>query len=200
MKSGLDLVLALLYSQGRTAEYGEPIKDRTRLVKLAFLLVNEGGFKEFESDFAFEAYDFGPWSGDLFDGIESLQQLEMLTVKKEEPESPEDLPFERETVRELDENVESNKVVVYQLTKKGMEIAQRLFQSLTPEQQKQLEKMKDRFNSMPLRDLLVYVHTRYPESITKSKIRKKILKNSMFGAMPELPEFHRDKEDFRELT
>jgi inosine-uridine nucleoside N-ribohydrolase len=79
-------------------------------------------------------------------------------------------------------------------------VAKRLFESLSPEQQKQLERMKERFNSVPLHDLLVYVYARHPESITKSKIRKKILKNSMFGAIPDLPEFHREREDFREFS
>jgi hypothetical protein len=199
MKSGLDLLLALLYSKGKTGRHREPIKDRTRLVKLLFLLVEEGGFEQFRKDFDFEAYDFGPWSGVIFDSVESLRQLEMITVRSEAPESPEDLPIEREAAHELDENVESNEVNVYELTEKGLAIAKRIYDELPSEQKERIEKMKEKYNSMPLHDLLVHIYTNYPQSITKSKIRRKILKNSMFGAIPDLPEFQREREDFREL-
>lgn len=198
VKSGLDLLLALLYAKGRTGKTGEQIRDTTRLVKLIFLLIREGGFENLAKDFSFEAYDYGPWAGEIFDGIESLKEIGVLSTRNESPESVEEVADDRALVEEFEGVTIPNLVTIYELTQQGLLIGKKIFESMTTAEQTNTQRIKDEFNSMPLHNLLTYVYTKYPDVTMKSKIRKKILKKSMFGVAPDLPQFTREKEDFRD--
>ncbi len=198
VKSGLDLLLALLYAKGRSGKLGEAIKDTTRLVKLIFLLIREGGFKDIAREFSFEAYDYGPWAAEIFDGVESLEQIGVIQIRNELPEFVEELADDRVLMQEFEGVTPSNQVAIYELTQQGFAIAKKIFQSLTSDEQDHIQRIKNEFNPIPLHDLLTYVYTKYPDMTLKSKIRKKILKKSMFGVAQDLPEFTRDGEDFRD--
>ena len=46
IESGADLIIALLCSPGKSGKSGEEVRGITRLEKLLFLLMREGGFED----------------------------------------------------------------------------------------------------------------------------------------------------------
>lgn len=204
LQSALDLMLALLAAPGTSGKENEPIRDSTRLVKLVFLLIKEGGFERFDEEFGFKrdyAHDFGPWSGQVYDFVETLKQIDFLRTEDSAKLEPEEGVDDAEWAKQFpDEPIKRNgTIMVFQLTEKGLNVAKKLFGELPKEEKDRIIRIKTTFNSMPLADLLVYVYKRYPEGTTKSKIREKVLGRSMFGASPELPKFERQEEEFRDI-
>jgi hypothetical protein len=204
LQSALDLLLALLFAHGTTGNENEPIRDSTRLVKLIFLLIKEGGFEKFDEEFGFKkdyAHDFGPWSSQVYDYVETLKQIKFLTTQDEAKAEPEEGVDDAEWARQFPDPAlrQTGTILVYQLTDRGLKVAKKIFDSLPDEDKDRIIRVKARFNSMPLSQLLEYVYRRYPEGITKSKIREKVLARSMFGVSPELPKFEREEEEFRDI-
>jgi len=101
VESGLDLILLLLYAKGSTGTLKEEIPDTTRLIKLLFLLVKEGGFAKIGKELRFEPKDYGPWSGDVFDAIEALKEIELIETQKLPPNSFEEIADYVEWVEEV---------------------------------------------------------------------------------------------------
>jgi len=195
LKSGLDLFMLLLYVNNQ-----EKIEGITRLVKILFLLIEEGGFKKFETEYGFEAYNYGPWSSQVLNFKETAQEMEL--IKSEERELK---PYERRDVdlieTELDiagiPELEENKISIFSLTADGIKVGSVLYERLTGEERIEIEEIKKKFNRMSLSELIEYVYLKYPEFAKKSRIREKIIQKSMFGVSPELPKFEREEEDFR---
>lgn len=179
IESGLDLFLVLLYAKGSTGSLKEAVSDTTRLIKLLYLLVQEGGFSRLKKDLHFEAKDFGPWSGDVFDAIEALKQIELIDTQKILPDSFEEIADYVEWVEEIPvhslTNEEKQKNTYY-LTKRGEKVAKTIYDQMSSKEKLQIEYVKGKFNKIELNKLLHYVYTKYPESTIKSKIRNKILK------------------------
>src|SRR5436305_3868248 len=85
--SSKDLLLLLLYAKGARGEAAEPIAGRTRLMKMVFLFD-----KELRRDFdlgrviadeaipRFEAFDYGPFSANVYSDLEFLIGLNFITV------------------------------------------------------------------------------------------------------------------------
>ena len=179
IESGLDLFLSLLYAKGSTRTLKEEVSDTTRLIKLLYLLVQEGGFSRLKKDLVFEAKDFGPWSGDAFDAIEALKEMELVKTQKVVPNSFDEIADYVEWVEETPTHhlsEEEKQKNTYYLTKKGEKVAKTLYDKLTGKEKAQIEFVKGKFNKMELNKLLHYVYSKYPESTIKSKIRNKILK------------------------
>lgn len=198
--SGIDLMLVLLYAPGRTGKFCEEISGTTRLVKLLFLLTKEGKFTDIEKDFSFEAHDYGPWSGEIFDNIEALKEMEMLSLEEKMLESPQEIVDEMEWIRQTAEAYVpmQKKLLIYSLTFRGEMVGKKLYERLSPDERARVERTKRKFNYMSLDQLLKYIYTNYPQVTIKSKIKEKIIPTSMFGSSPNLPKFKREEEDFRE--
>jgi hypothetical protein len=204
LQSALDLLLALLVARGTSGNENEPIRDSTRLVKLVFLLIKEGGFERFDEEFGFKkdyAHDFGPWSSQVYDYVETLKQIKFLNTQDVAKQEPEEGIDDAEWARQFPDPAlrQSGTIVVYQLTDTGLKVAKKIFATLSDDDKDKIIRVKARFNSTPLSQLLEYVYRRYPEGITKSKIREKVLARSMFGVSPELPKFEREEEEFRDI-
>lgn len=176
IKSGLDLLMALFYSNNQ-----ERIEGVTRLVKLIFLLVNEGGFKEFEREYGFEAYDYGPWSSQVFDFTETIKELGLIKVEERELTAFEEKDFDLiETELNVSEvpEIKENKITIFSLTPDGVKVGEVIYKNLSNEERERVEAIKRRYNKMPLADLLRYVYARFPQFTIKSLIRGKIVKLS----------------------
>jgi hypothetical protein len=204
LQSALDLMLALLVAPGNSGKENEPIRDSTRLVKLVFLLIKEGGFGRFDEEFGFKknyAHDFGPWSGQVYDFVETLKQIDFLKTEDTAKEEPEEGVDDAEWAKQFpDQPIRRNgTIVVFRLTDKGMNVAKKVFETLPKDEKDRIIHIKTKFNSMPLADLLGYVYRKYPEGTTRSKIKEKVLGRSMFGVSPELPKFEREEEEFRDI-
>lgn len=183
IESVMDAILLLLYAKGTTGEANEKIRGITRLEKLIYLLRENKTSWKFLEEISFEPYDYGPFSSDVYDGVEALKSYGLLKVETmpieyyseiadgiigEQDGATEDSYFDKE----------SDKVEIYSLTEKGLEVAEALFHELLDEEKEGIGSTKLRFNSMPFLSLLRYVYSRHPESATKSKIRDKLFKNN----------------------
>ncbi len=193
VESVADLIMALLYSPGTSNQPGEEVRGITRLEKLVFLLLKEGGFEgQLGEELSFEAYDFGPYSGAVVDVLHALEGEGLVRATKIESVSLKELAdglIAASATGEV-EGAPPKIVLVYGLTDRGRRVGQTVFQSLPRREQSSIAHLKSRFNSMNLGDLLEYVYKRYPEMIHKSRILDQVLG---FGARPTLPA--QEKED-----
>jgi len=194
LRSGIDLLMVLLYASNR-----EQIEGITRLVKLLFLLIKEGGFEQFEKEYEFEAYDFGPWSSRAFSFLESVGEMGLVAVQEKPFTDYQEVAddFAEAEVAEIPE-LARKMVRVFSLTDRGTKVGQVLYSRLSETERQKLDSVKRRFNAMRLDGLLRYVYSKYYAYTTKSKIKAKVLPGTMFGVSPDLPEYVRDEDDFRE--
>ena len=195
VKSAADLMVLLIYSKGQTEKINEEINGITRMEKLMYLLLKEGDFeKVFSKDITFEAYDFGPYSAEIYDLLESLKEMRIITAREKKISNIKDIIdiYIAEAEGQIEETV-GNIMEIYSLTEdRGFTIAKRLLKErVTKEEFERIEQIKANYNAMKLDDLLRYVYKTYPDSTKKSKIIEKILG---FGKRPDLKSFEREEE------
>ena len=164
----------------------------TRLQKLMFLLEREEGV-ESSNGFEFEAYKAGPYSPQLYDDLEFLENLGYIesevTAEASEPEAAEvdRLSFDHLMGVEVEQSSEGNYVDGpasadsfeerrFKLTDQGRARIEELLKSEnnTPVVNK-IRRIKSKFGRFSLNDLLYYVYRKYPEMTTESEILDKIL-------------------------
>ena len=182
IESGLDLILVLLYARGSAQALCEDVSDTTRLVKLVYLLVREGGFERLSGDLRFEAKDYGPWSGDIFDAVETLSGMGLIEMQRMVPEYFAEVSDHAEWVAESDMEQggpgqvppEEKVKTTYYLTNKGKKVASVLYDGATRSEIARIEFIKAKFNKLDLDGVLRYVYSKYPEHTIKSKIRERL--------------------------
>lgn len=145
----------------------------TRVFKNLFLMGKEARLDIYVPDYyAYQAYNFGPYEEAIYRDIEALEKKGLI-VKKHPVEHP------RGTIEELDEGTSPEKVdAIYELTDKGKRIATELekaAEAKDPVIMEKIRELRDKYGSLPLRDLLRYIYTEYPEYAEKSIIREEIL-------------------------
>lgn len=184
-----DVLLLLLLSPGQSQEKNEPISGRTRYMKLVYLFYKElvrdlSSFNAVneEKRHSFKPYHFGPFSKDVFDDIQFLENADLITEDAGgEPsiaESAESrLFYDEALIERIESQEEENEEYlepIFKLTEKGVEFADHLYNSLQTRERKALQRFKGKFNVLPLATLLRYVYRTYPESATESKIKESI--------------------------
>jgi hypothetical protein len=177
IENSLDLLLVLLYAPGATKERGEPISGITRLQKLVFLLKQGEGpaaIVDAAKTFLYEAYKMGPFSKQLYDDLDVLTSLGLVRTTKLEYLITDDSDPD-----EISDSVAGGgrRVVEstrYSLTEKGMQVGRDLFASLKRRERDALSEFKRFFNSIPLRQLLIFVYQRFPDFTTESEIREQL--------------------------
>ena len=174
--SDLDLLLLLLYVNNQ-----EEIIGITRLEKLIFLLIQEKRFKKFQKEFGYIEYDYGPWSSQIIDNIEALSSYGLVEIEErslpvfEKDYYQDDIELDLDLIREFYEN----KTLAYSLTPNGIKVSQELFASLIDKEKQVIQRIKNQFNKMPLRQLIRHVYHFYPEFTKKSIIKDKVQKLSL---------------------
>ena len=149
-----ELVALLLYVPGQTGNIGEPILGRTRLMKMVFLLLKEGGLeKEFTLPTNFKPYKYGPFDSEVYDALEALRALDIIEKSAEEklPEVPED----------VDETYDTN--TEYKLTPAGVAKVQRIASEVPLDVMRKISNYKMSYNKKPLVEILHYVYRKFPE-------------------------------------
>lgn len=179
VETGTDLVLVLLRAGGTRRRENEEVVGNTRLDKLIYLVAKETSLRRYLRDFSFDAYNFGPYSSELFDSVQALVNAGLVeaTLEAEKSDSERYLDeadrYQIET--QLDENPGTSKeTIIYKLTPEGEIVASALWNSLTQQERSELETIKRSYNSIGLRKLLQYVYRKYPESAASSLIRDEI--------------------------
>lgn len=165
-----DLVLLLLAapSQGRVEE--GKINGITRLVKLLFLALQETDVaKHVKDPFPFKPYDYGPYSKEIYEAVELLEEAGLLRDKRIMAGRSLDEMEELAAATEEREGVERQFI----LTMEGGAVAKLLAQH-SPEASEMLAAIKDKYGGMPLGRLIRYVYQQYPSYAQKSKIRDRI--------------------------
>ena len=177
VSSATDVLLTLLYAPGNSNKYREPIKGITRLEKLMFLLSRETSLKEIITrNYAFDAYDYGPFSNEILDDIEALKSSNILKEISYSGEKLEYIDLQESEMNVYEDISSIPSFKRYELTEKGEVIGKFLFDSLSDSQRNELIKIKKIYNSLPIKELLSYVYNTYPEVTKKSVIKDKILK------------------------
>lgn len=136
------------------------VKGVTKLQKLLFLIEQETEFfEEYESEVAFKfaPYRMGPFSKEVYSEIRFLLELGAIT---QEPWTG--APAAMESV-----DLGHKRFVV---TSKGEKIGHQLYEILEADYQTELEEIVEEYNDLPLRELLRYVYTEYPDYATESEI------------------------------
>lgn len=180
-----DYLLLLLYSAGAQGHINEPVVGRTRLVKMLFLFRKEVLDRFQRGDlsdipfYEFYPWFFGPFSKQVYDDLKFFHLRGFVDERdKDEETSPESVA-EWEHLVELEDNndwtfteyVEQE----FYLTEKGCRFASKLYNQLSSSQKHILRDFKARTSTVPLRALLKYVYSQYPEATAKSKIRDDVL-------------------------
>lgn len=136
------------------ANNGEAVRNRTRLEKLIFLISKEvldkPGRRITPKTYTFRADRFGPFSEEVYDDVETLSNLGLVTWDNE---------------NEL------------KITEKGKKLADKLLgeQHIPYVLVQDIEKIKKLYNRMSLKNLLRYVYRKYDEYTYESEIREEVL-------------------------
>jgi uncharacterized protein YwgA len=173
VESSLDLLIALLYAPGKSGREGEPVDGITRLQKLMFLLNQGQGPKllvKAAEEYLFGAYKMGPFTVELYRDLELLQSLGLLRTERldyvisDDRDRNPDESGEGDAVREIES-------VRFRLTEHGIEAGKELFGSLPKRDREGLVEFKRFFNSLSLRQLLIFVYQKFPDFTSKSEIK-----------------------------
>jgi hypothetical protein len=182
-----DILLIMLCSPGRSESVNEPISGKTRLVKMLFLFKEEllSHFRrntEITEDnfYKFFPWDFGPFSGGVYDDLTFFQLRGFVESSAAEEEALPESAAEWAKWLADSGAADSDDAVDYseetfRLTEDGLVFAGRLYDQLSMQQRLLLKEFKARLVSTPLRAILKYVYERYPRSAEKSSIREGIL-------------------------
>lgn len=175
-------ILMLLLAADPSGSGQEAIQGTTRLQKLLFLVEQEAGIKPTEGrDFDFTAFKFGPVSKELYDDLEKLENLGFLEAKAvaeaSESELEEyDLSFEDLMGDEEQESKESLEERKFKLTKKGLEwLNAKIEPKVHEDVIEKIRKVRGKYGSFALSDLLYYVYSKYPKWTSASEIRERVL-------------------------
>jgi len=187
--TGRDILLLILYVGGATGQTSEPIRGRTRLMKMVFLFEREL-WRKFrfdcvisESDLpTFEPWHYGPFSKRVFDDIEFFKRIGFLSVSPGDDATVEEVvEFEQWwddiSVEEDSEGGGYSEYTeeCFTLTETGVRfVRERLLPGLSSRQLGALQEFKARLNVAPLHAILRYVYGKYPDMTTKSKINDQV--------------------------
>ncbi len=187
-----DLVLLMLGADA--SETGESeVGGITRLQKLLFLLEKEQGFTPAGSGFEFTAYKAGPYSAKLYDDLEFLENLGLL--ESEVAAEATDAEAAEVDLLDFDELLGDSAASStdgepvdgfaaadayeerrFSLTEDGRARVQKMLENEELEPAVEgIRKIKSRFGSHSLHDLLYYVYTKYPELTVESEIKEQVL-------------------------
>ena len=179
-----DIMLLLLYSPGKTGEVNEPITGRTRLVKMLFLFRKEvlthfrrgTGITE-ENFYDFFAWNFGPFSLDVYDDLTFFILRGFVSSSQADEEALPESAAEwewwlAESAAETgEEDIPAYAEETFRLTEKGKDFASNLYDALSDAQGTLLREFKAKLTVAPLRAILRYVYRTYPETTDRSKIK-----------------------------
>ena len=186
--SAKDLLILLLYARGSTGRKCEPIKDKTRLMKMIFLFDKEIK-KEFNKKKKvteinlpnFRPYDYGPFSDEVYVDLEFLVDMGFVRVKRLNDETAGEEEFAEYEYWQASSG--SNEITMledremFELTLMGRNFLEDgKLGKISDNEWEILNKFKSRCVGISLKALLRYVYAKYPKMTTKSKIKKQVMR------------------------
>lgn len=181
VENTLDLILVLLYAKGVSGKKCEPIEGITRLQKFVFLLNQgrgPGELVEIAKEYEYQPYKLGPYSDELRNDLETLISLGLVKTERLAYWIPDDLDDEEDTVKNIKAGIDAEYKKIesykYYLSDNGVKAGEELWKSLTSKNRGALIEFKTFFNSLTLRQLLIFVYDQFPGYAGKSEIREKL--------------------------
>ena len=170
---GPDLVLLLLRAGGSRADERDRVNGITRLEKLLFLADQESPLpgKVVEA-LVFKPYNFGPYSKQIYEAVDVLEDAGFVVEEKALNGRPLDLDAMEEASVDADE-VEGVERRFY-LTDDGRTVADYLAKQ-HPAYEVLMTDIKTKYGNLPLRKLIQYVYRRYPAFAEASLIKDQVL-------------------------
>lgn len=189
----------------------KPIVGAIRLMKMMFLfdkeispIISKKGAKVDVMP-EFVAYDFGPFSKDIYEQIELFQNLKFIktdtvatTDSTDELDDWENLYGEdifdvelKDGYRKLNIDYKSIKYVIEERGHRYVE--KKILPELSQEVIELLRNFKKKLNSITTQQLLYYVYSRYEKYTTESKIKTRVLGSSTI--MPDEAELVNPDDD-----
>lgn len=169
-----DVILLLLDANERL--FGNKyLNGITRLEKLVFLLERETTF-DMAGFFDFKAYNFGPFSKEVYEGIDFLENMDLL----ESNDRPYTSFYSTSGEAKLDQLISdsaddfSDSEVtekLFSLTESGKMVAQKLRElkeKTHPSDLEQLESILKKYGKLSLHQIIKYVYSQYPEMAEES--------------------------------
>lgn len=181
VEDAMDLLLILLYARGKNGTDAEPIEGITRLQKLLFLLQQGVGPKQLIKEakaYQYKAYKMGPYSEQLRSDLEELESAGIVVTKRLNYWLPDDGDGVPEKGADFDTPTrETKRIESYQFSLScdlGQKIGKDLWDSLAPKDREELAAFKAFFNSLSLRQLLIFTYEKYPKFTEASTIKKQL--------------------------
>lgn len=184
------MILLLIGLTEDSASSKQKLGGITRIQKLLFLLEKELGIVPSNSSFGFINYKKGPYSRELYDDLELLENLGFIQSvvtgdQVEDEEETTSFTFEEliygkasSPSLEYEDGIQGDlyESKAYHLTSKGLLKVQDLLSgsdlNITING---IRRIKSQFSNLSLSDLLYYVYTKYPETTTESDIKEQVL-------------------------
>jgi hypothetical protein len=171
-----DLVVLLLGAPAIPEKPERPqgrLEGITRLEKLIFLIEKEWEPGWLTEDADFQSDKFGPFSSKIYTAVDTLVAAGLLEDSRALAASTEDA---WETTNIIDDPfADPYATRNFELTDKGRRYYDALIRELPEDVEAGLSSFKQRFASLPLRQLVRYVYEHHPEYTDKSLIRDDIL-------------------------
>jgi len=196
--AGIELIAALLYAPGESSKINEEIKGITKLIKLIFLLLKESDLKkDIGNEFNYEAYDYGPFSSEVYDYLEMLKVKKMIIIKEEKINDFREIiddyiPSENtpDNYEKLD--IKKKQVEIYSLNELGIKFVEWLLGKGKIRQTdfRKISDFKKKYNNLSLKKLLKYVYVNYPKERERSLIIDDVLG---YGKSKDLTPFERER-------
>lgn len=168
-----DAIILLLGAPSTVSSLDGRLEGVTRLEKLMFLLERETVFEALlseEMDFA--AHNFGPFSSKIYQALNVLAAADLIVDSSKASKSNDDTWEARELIGRPVEDPYATRDI--ELTDRGRRYYKALISELPPDVEAEISQFKQRFASLPLRQLVRYVYKSYPTFTEKSLIKDDI--------------------------
>jgi hypothetical protein len=170
-----DAIVLLLGAPTKLRELDGRIEGITRLEKLIFLFERETELKDLlDDDLEFYAHNFGPFSKQVYQAVEVLEAAKLITDSAKLSNNNEDAWETEELIGDQPDAPYTTRN--FELTERGRRYYNALReQFLSDERERDLTVFKEKFGSIPLRQLIRYVYKRYDDQTVNSLIRDQVL-------------------------
>ena len=178
-----DILILMMYFM---SELWGDVWGNVKLIKLPFLLAQEGNCGSFVHDFYFPsmtqaAYNYGAFDQNVLDDVDGL--VAMGIIQKRLPPSK-----QKRSDGELGIPKEKQVDWIYELAPKGKQIAEMLLRGAAaqdPDIAQKIREVIQRHGNKTMAELLDYTYNKYPDSAKNSKVKDKYLRPKINPSSPD---------------
>lgn len=169
-----DAIVLLLGSPTSRSSLVDKLNGVTRLEKLLFLIEKETPLADLiKEDMGFSAHNFGPFSAKIYQMLDVLATAGL--IEDSSRDSSPNTEDSWEALEVIGEPVDKFATRDFELTDRGRRYYKALMSELPTTVESTVSDFKERFASLPLRQLIRYVYKKYPSYTEKSLIKDEIL-------------------------